>query len=235
MYRILHADASSHRQQVVHLSDVRLRARRSRIRSKASRIPSARWSSKTIGRCTTGIIEQLGIYHPQQIEFDRLNLTYTLLSKRKLLQLVQEGHVRGLGRSAHAHASPAFAAAATRRRRIRNFCAAIGVSKTNGIIELGLLEHFVREDLNKRAPRVMAVLRPLQGGDRQLSRRPGRGDGGGQQSGRRRRGTRKVPFSRCSTSSRTISARIRRSSSSGSRPGAKCGCATATSSLAPAW
>jgi glutaminyl-tRNA synthetase len=106
-------------------------------------------------------LEQLGIYHPQQIEFDRLNLTYTLLSKRKLLQLVQEGHVRGWD-------DPRMPTLAGIRRRgytpeaIRNFCGAIGVSKTNGIIELGLLEHFVREDLNKRAPRMMAVLRPLR-------------------------------------------------------------------------
>src|SRR5579883_874655 len=106
-------------------------------------------------------IEQLGIYHPQQIEFDRLNLTYTLLSKRKLLQLVQEGRVRGWD-------DPRMPTLSGIRRRgytpeaIRNFCAAIGVSKTNGIIELGLLEHYVREDLNRRAPRAMAVLRPLK-------------------------------------------------------------------------
>jgi glutaminyl-tRNA synthetase len=106
-------------------------------------------------------IEQLGIYHPQQIEFDRLNLTYTLLSKRKLLQLVQEGHVRGWD-------DPRMPTISGIRRRgytpeaIRNFCNSIGVSKTNGTIELGLLEHFVREDLNKRATRVMAVLRPLR-------------------------------------------------------------------------
>ena len=62
---------------------------------EASRIPSARWNSRIIVRCTTGTSSSSGIYHPQQIEFDRLNLTYTLLSKRKLLQLVQEGHVRG--------------------------------------------------------------------------------------------------------------------------------------------
>ena len=106
-------------------------------------------------------VEQLGIYHPQQIEFDRLNLTYTVLSKRKLLTLVQEGHVRGWD-------DPRMPTLAGIRRRgytpeaIRNFCTSIGVSKTNGILELGLLEHFVREDLNKRAPRVMAVLRPLR-------------------------------------------------------------------------
>jgi glutaminyl-tRNA synthetase len=106
-------------------------------------------------------VEQLGIFHPQQIEFDRLNLTYTLLSKRKLLQLVQNGHVRSWD-------DPRMPTLSGMRRRgytpesIRNFCAAIGVSKTNGIIELAMLEHYLREDLNKRAPRVMAVLRPLK-------------------------------------------------------------------------
>ncbi len=106
-------------------------------------------------------IEQLGIYHPQQIEFDRLNLTYTLLSKRKLLQLVTDKYVSGWD-------DPRMPTLSGIRRRgytpeaIRNFCGSIGVSKTNGIIELGLLEHFVREDLNKRARRAMAVLRPLK-------------------------------------------------------------------------
>jgi glutaminyl-tRNA synthetase len=106
-------------------------------------------------------IEQLGIYHPQQIEFDRLNLTYTVMSKRKLLTLVQEGHVRGWD-------DPRMPTIAGMRRRgytpeaIRNFSASLGVSKTNGINELSLLEHFVREDLNKRAQRVMAVVRPLR-------------------------------------------------------------------------
>ena len=106
-------------------------------------------------------IEQLGIFPSQQIEFDRLNVTYTLLSKRKLLQLVQEGHVNGWDDARMPTIS------GIRRRgytpeSLRNFCAAIGASKTNGIIELGMLEHFVREDLNRRAPRVMAVLRPLK-------------------------------------------------------------------------
>ena len=106
-------------------------------------------------------IEQLGIYHPQQIEFDRLNLTYTLLSKRKLLALVQEGRVTGWD-------DPRMPTISGIRRRgytpeaLRNFSNAIGVSKTNGTIELALLEHFLREDLNKRVPRVMAVLRPLR-------------------------------------------------------------------------
>jgi glutaminyl-tRNA synthetase len=105
--------------------------------------------------------DNLGIYHPQQIEFDRLNLTYTLLSKRKLLHLVQNGFVRGWD-------DPRMPTLSGIRRRgytpeaLRNFCGAIGVSKTNGTIELGLLEHYVREDLNKRALRVMAVLKPLR-------------------------------------------------------------------------
>ena len=106
-------------------------------------------------------IQQLGIFPSQQSEFDRLNLTYTLLSKRKLLQLVQEGRVSGWD-------DPRMPTLCGIRRRgytpeaIRNFCGAIGVSKTTGVIELAMLEHFVREDLNKRAPRVMAVLRPLK-------------------------------------------------------------------------
>jgi glutaminyl-tRNA synthetase len=106
-------------------------------------------------------IEQLGIFPSQQIEFDRLNLTYTLLSKRKLLKLVNEGWVRGWD-------DPRMPTLVGIRRRgftpeaLRNFCASIGVTKTNGTIELEMLEHFVREDLNKRAPRVMAVLRPLK-------------------------------------------------------------------------
>jgi glutaminyl-tRNA synthetase len=106
-------------------------------------------------------VEQLGIYHPQQIEFDRLNLTYTLLSKRKLLQLVQQSLVRGWD-------DPRMPTISGLRRRgytpeaIRSFCRRVGVSKTNGTTELGLLEYFLREDLNKRVPRVMAVLRPLR-------------------------------------------------------------------------
>jgi glutaminyl-tRNA synthetase len=106
-------------------------------------------------------IQQLGIFPSRQIEFDRLNLTYTLLSKRKLLQLVQEGRVSGWD-------DPRMPTLGGIRRRgytpeaVRNFCGAIGVSKTNGSIELAMLEHFVREDLNKHAPRVMAVLRPLK-------------------------------------------------------------------------
>jgi glutaminyl-tRNA synthetase len=106
-------------------------------------------------------IRELGIFPPQQIEFDRLNLTYTLLSKRRLLALVQQGVVSGWD-------DPRMPTLSGIRRRgytpeaIRTFCSRIGVSKTNGIIELGLLEHVVREDLNRRAHRAMAVLKPLK-------------------------------------------------------------------------
>jgi glutaminyl-tRNA synthetase len=106
-------------------------------------------------------VEQLGIYHPQQIEFDRLNLTYTVLSKRKLLTLVKDNHVRGWD-------DPRMPTISGIRRRgytpeaIRNFCRNVGVSKTNGITEMGRLEYYVREDLNKSAARVMAVLDPLK-------------------------------------------------------------------------
>jgi len=106
-------------------------------------------------------IEQLEIFPSQQIEFDRLSLTYTMMSKRKLRQLVEEGHVRGWD-------DPRMPTLSGLRRRgytpeaIRNFVGAVGVSRTNGIIELAMLEHFLREDLNKRALRVMAVLRRLK-------------------------------------------------------------------------
>ncbi|HXK27366.1 MAG TPA: glutamine--tRNA ligase/YqeY domain fusion protein [Candidatus Binatia bacterium] len=106
-------------------------------------------------------LDQLNIHHPQQIEFARLNLTYTVLSKRKLLQLVREGHVAGWD-------DPRMPTIAGIRRRgytpeaIRNFCERIGVGKRNGTVDIAMLEHCLRQDLNKRAPRVMAVLRPLR-------------------------------------------------------------------------
>jgi glutaminyl-tRNA synthetase len=106
-------------------------------------------------------IEQLGIFPSRQYEFDRLSVTYTVMSKRKLLKLVQEGRVEGWD-------DPRMPTLSGMRRRgytpeaIRNFCSNVGVSKTNGITQLSHLEYFLREDLNKHAPRVMAVLRPLR-------------------------------------------------------------------------
>ncbi len=106
-------------------------------------------------------LEQLGVFHPRQIEFARLNLTYTVMSKRKLLQLVQQRHVSGWD-------DPRMPTICGLRRRglspesVRNFCKLIGVNKFNSTIDIALLEHCVREDLNKTSPRVMAVLRPLK-------------------------------------------------------------------------
>jgi glutaminyl-tRNA synthetase len=99
--------------------------------------------------------------HPQQIEFARLNLSYTVLSKRKLIQLVDEGIVDGWD-------DPRMPTICGLRRRgyppeaIRNFCDRIGVAKRDSVVDVALLEYSVREDLNKRAPRVMGVLRPLK-------------------------------------------------------------------------
>ena len=107
------------------------------------------------------IIGKLNVHHPQQIEFARLNLGYTLLSKRKLLQLVNEKHVTGWD-------DPRMPTISGMRRRgytpesIRDFCERIGVAKANSTVEIALLEHCLREDLNKRAMRVMVVLRPLK-------------------------------------------------------------------------
>jgi glutaminyl-tRNA synthetase len=105
--------------------------------------------------------KELRIHHPQQIEFARLNLTYTVMSKRKLLQLVQEKHVSGWD-------DPRMLTIRGLRRRgytpeaIRAFCERIGVAKFNSTIDMAWLEDAIREDLNERAPRVMAVLRPLK-------------------------------------------------------------------------
>ncbi len=106
-------------------------------------------------------LESLEIYQPRQIEFARLNLTYTVLGKRKLKVLVEEGHVNGWD-------DPRLPTLAGMRRRgytsesIRNFCNRIGVSKADNLIEIGQLEYSIRDDLNRRAPRVMAVLNPVK-------------------------------------------------------------------------
>jgi glutaminyl-tRNA synthetase len=121
-------------------------------------------------------IQQLGIFPSQQIEFDRLSLTYTIMSKRKLLRLVQEGLVRGWD-------DPRMPTLAGLRRRgytpeaIRNFVTAVGVSRTNGIVDLAMLEHFVREDLNNARVARHGGAESVKGGDRQLPRRTGRRDG----------------------------------------------------------
>ncbi len=106
-------------------------------------------------------LDELRVYHPQQIEFARLNISYTIMSKRKLLELVEGDYVKGWD-------DPRMPTITGLRRRgytpesIRNFCDRIGVAKSESIVDLALLEYCIREDLNKQAPRVMAVLRPLK-------------------------------------------------------------------------
>jgi len=106
-------------------------------------------------------LEQLGVFRSQQIEFARLNLNYTVLSKRKLRALVEDGHVEGWD-------DPRLPTISGLRRRgytpesIRDFCNRIGISKSEGVVDVALLEHCIREDLNKKALRVMAVLKPLK-------------------------------------------------------------------------
>lgn len=106
-------------------------------------------------------IENLGIYAPQQIEFARLNITYTVMSKRKLRRLVEEGHVNGWD-------DPRMPTIRGMRRRgytpqtMRKFTDLIGVSKANSVVDIEMLEHVLRDDLNQNAPRAMAVLRPLK-------------------------------------------------------------------------
>jgi len=106
-------------------------------------------------------LDALDIYHPQQIEFARLNLSYTVMSKRRLLELVKQGYVTGWD-------DPRMPTLSGLRRRgytpeaIRDFCDLIGVAKSNSIVGIEMLEHCIRKDLNQRSPRVMAVLRPLR-------------------------------------------------------------------------
>ena len=160
--------------------------------------------------------------HPQQIEFARLNLNYTVLSKRKLIELVEKGFVSGWD-------DPRMPTISGYRRRgytpeaIRNFCERIGVSKAASTVDIGLMEYCLRDDLNKRTPRVMAVLRPLKVGRWRSLRR----------STTRR--TRAWARGRCpsaarSTSSARTSWRTRPRSFSGWRRAARCACATPTSS-----
>ena len=164
-------------------------------------------------------IEQLGIFPSHQFEFDRLNLTYTMLSKRKLLQLVSEKRVS-------AWDDPRMPTLSGIRRRgftpeaIRAFCASVGASRTNGTTDIEMLEHFQRDDLNRRARARHGRAAPAQAGHRQLPRRT-------KTSSSKLRTTPKIrqperarcPSRASSTSSRTTSAKCLRPSTTGSAPG----------------
>ena len=170
-------------------------------------------------------MDQLGIFPSQQIEFDRLNLTYTLLSKRKLLQLVKEGRISGWD-------DPRMPTLRGIRRRgftpeaLRAFCASIGASRTNGTTDIEMLEHFQRDDLNRRASRAMAVLRPLKlvidnyPADKEefveVAKTPKIPQPGPV----------RFPSAVSFISSRTTSARFRRPSTTASLPAKKFACAT---------
>ena len=140
-------------------------------------------------------LDQLGIHHPRQIEFARLNISHTVLSKRKLRQLVDEGHVSGWDDSRMPTLSGLRRRGYT-HQAIRNFCDRIGVAKRDSIVDIALLEHCLREDLNRRSPRAMVVLRPLkviidnypEGQEEELEASNNPED--------ESMGTRKVPFSR---------------------------------------
>ena len=175
-------------------------------------------------------IAQLGIFPSQQIEFDRLNLTYTLLSKRKLLQLVTENRVNGWD-------DPRMPTLSGLRRRgftpeaIRAFCGAIGASRTNGTTDVEMLEHFQRDDLNHRASPRHGRAAPVEAGHRQLPR----GQRGICRSGRTIPKTRRPGRARCHsrasfTLSTTIFAKFLRRSIIACRLEKKCACATPISS-----
>ncbi len=168
-------------------------------------------------------IKTLGIFHSRQMEFARLNITYTMMSKRRLLELVRENIVSGWD-------DPRMPTICGFRRRgytpeaIRTFCATIGVAKVDSVIDMALLEHCLRDDLNKRAARVMAVLRPLkvvitnypadQSEELEAVNNPEDPS----------MGTREVPFRASFGSSRTIFAKFRPRVISASRRARKCGC-----------
>jgi glutaminyl-tRNA synthetase len=178
-------------------------------------------------------LEQLEIYAPRQIEFARLNLNYTVMSKRKLLRLVKEGHVRGWD-------DPRMPTLSGLRRRgytpeaIQDFCARIGVGKNDSVIDIALLEHCLREDLNQHAPRRMAILKPLkvvidnypedQVDELEAINNPEQPAAG----------VRKVPFSKVLYIEQDDFREEPPPSTSAWRPDARCACGTPTSSPAPA-
>ena len=209
----------------------------SRTTSRASRTPSAPWSSRCTGRCTTGSStrsRRLGRVRPRQIEFARLNLTYTVMSKRKLLQLVKDGLRQRLGRPPHAHhirtPPPGLHAGVDPRLRGAHRRGQAGQRGRHGAA--GAL-HPRRPEPSR--PEAHGGAQPAEGGHRELPRRAGGGNRGGEQSRGRSAWARERSLSGgSSTSSGTISWRSPRRSSSGFHRGPRCACDTPTSSSARA-
>ena len=177
-------------------------------------------------------LDNIEIYHPQQIEFARLELSHTVLSKRKLIRLAHEQHVSGWD-------DPRMPTIAGLRRRgytpeaIRQFCEDVGVGKVKGVVAFHKLEYHIRQDLNKTAKRVMAVLNPLKVvienyPDDLVEELEAINNPEDEAAGKR-----KVPFSKRFTSSATTLWKTRHASSSAWHRGGKCGCVTPISSLAP--
>ena len=226
----------SHRRCVVHLSDVRLRASavgRARAHHAFAVHARVRGSSAALR-----LVDRQRCPVPVEAAPDRVRAAEPQLHRDEQAQAARAGRGRsrrGLGRSADADASSACAAAATRPKRSATSASASAWPSARTSIDVALLEHAVREDLNKRAPRVMGVLRPLrvvienypegQAEELDVVNNPEDPAAGHAQG---------AVLARAVTSSGTTSARIRRRSSSAWRPAAKCGCAAATSSPAPA-
>ena len=162
MYRIRKVAHHRTGERVVHLPDVRLRPRRSRTRSKAITHSICTLEYEDHRPLYDWYLDQLGIYHPQQIEFARLNLSHTVLSKRQAPRAGRGRARERLGRSAHADHRRATGGAATRRRPSATSASGSAWPRRTRSWTTALLEHCLREDLNRRAPRAMAVLRPLR-------------------------------------------------------------------------
>ena len=204
----------------------------SRTRSRASRTRSARSSSSTTGRSTTGSSTPLEIPRPrpQQIEFARGNLSHTVVSKRVLRRAGRGGARARAGTTRACRRSRACAGAATPPAAIRSFWDEVGVARRDNLIELARLEYAVREELNRSAPRAHGGAAPAARRDRELPGGPRRGARRREQPrGPGRRHAQGALLRASSGSSATTSSRTRRRSSTGSRPAARCGCATRTS------
>ena len=233
MYRIIH-EPPHHRTGDAWCiyPDVRLGARASATPSRASPIPCVDLGFEDHRPLYDWFLDELGIYHPQQIEFARLNHELHRAEQAQAAPPGGGGHVAA-GMTRACRPCPGMRRRGYTPEAIRTFCQRIGVAKANSIVDIALLEH-----CHPRGPEQARAARhgrpgPTQGGDRQLSRRPGRRDGGHQQPRRPERWARAgCPFPASCTSSERTFARSRRPSTTAWHPDARCGCAMPISSPA---